>query len=103
MTVFEAANYKTYLTKRLALRGLRSELAEKLGCRPAHISQVLGGKTHFSLEYAIEIDHFLAHSPDESRYFLLLVHRDRAGTKALRGHYEKEMETIRQERLDVRK
>lgn len=103
MTVFEATGYKTYLTKRLALRGMRSGLAVKLGCRPAHISQVLGGKTHFSLEYAVEIDRFLGHAADESRYFLLLVHRDRAGTKDLRHYYENQLEAIRRERTEVRR
>jgi uncharacterized protein (TIGR02147 family) len=105
-TPFDAKDYKTYLAHRLAptgeTRGVRSRLAKLLGCQPAHISQVLSGSTHFSLEYAIVIDQFLAHSSEESRYFLLMVHRDRAGTRGLREYYEQQMEELEQKRMEIR-
>jgi len=108
-TLFEAKDYKAYLAKRLAPtgegRGLRTRLAKALGCQPAHISQVLakGASAHFSLEYAVVIDEFLRHSPEESQFFLLMVHRDRAGTKKLFAYYESQMQQIRENRTEVRR
>lgn len=95
MSVFDFDDYKAYLSHRLSTqgvnRGLRTKLAKKLHCQSAFISQVLNSHTHFSLEHAVTIDEFLDHSPEESEYFLLLVHHNRAGSTSLKSYYRKKI------------
>lgn len=103
--VFTFSHYKPYLSERLPTqgshRGARSRLAERLRCKPAFITQVLNGEAHFSLEHAIEIDRFLQHSSDETRYFMLLVYKDRAGSRALEEFYSEQLELLRRERNQI--
>ena len=105
--VFEFSDYKEYLSLRLSTegqtRGARSRLAKQLGCQQAFISQVLGGKTHFSLEHAIEIDRFLGHSESETQFFMLLVNLGKAGSQTLSSFYRKQIQAIRKERSRVSK
>lgn len=95
LSIFDFDGYKKYIAARLPTqgksRGLRAKLAQTLGCQGAYVSQVLNGFTHFSLEHAAMIDTFLEHGREESHYFMLLVHRDRAGTKKLREYYNRQM------------
>ncbi|MCX6126466.1 MAG: TIGR02147 family protein [Proteobacteria bacterium] len=106
MAVFDHQDYRGYLLERLATngptRGLRSKLAKELNCQSAFISQSLDGKSHFSLEHAFKINQFLNHSPDEAHYFMLLVQRDRAGSKGLEGYYTKQIDSIQKRREQVK-
>lgn len=98
MSVIEFNDYKKYLAATLKTsgesRGIRSRLARHLRCQTSHISQVLRGSTHFSLEHAAQINEFLKHTYDESEYFILLLLRDRSGNRSLTKHFEKRMELI---------
>lgn len=100
--VFDHEDYKSYLSGRFSTqgsnRGLRAKLATKLSCQSAFISQVLNSHTHFSLEHAVIVDEFLEHSPDESEYFMLLIHHGRAGTKGLKNYYRKQLDQLRKRR-----
>src|SRR5688572_30212172 len=104
-SVYEFEDYKEYLLARFptqgAGRGSRARLAERLRCQPAFVSQVLGTATHLSLEHAAVVDEFLEHSDAESHYFLLLVHRGRAGSQNLRKYYDSQLELLRRERQKV--
>ena len=105
LSVFDFDSYKRYIAARLPTqgksRGLRAKLAETLGCQGAYVSQVLHGITHFSLEHAVLVDAFLEHGQEESHYFMLLVHRDRAGTKKLREYYNRQMREVLRRRQIV--
>lgn len=95
-SVFDYKSYKDYLTDLIAAqpkkgRGFRTALAEGVPCQIAYISQVLTGTRHFTLEQIEGINRFLGHNEDEGRFFLLLANFERAGTPALRTHYQKEM------------
>ena len=98
MTVLDFGDYKKYLSIRLKtsgeLRGTRSKLAAYLQCQTAHISQVLRGDGHFSLEHAAQINEFLEHSQDESEYFILLLQKERSGNRSLTKHFERRMAAI---------
>ncbi|MGE0171336.1 MAG: TIGR02147 family protein [Oligoflexales bacterium] len=99
MTVFEFDDYKKYLKERLPTsgenRGSRSKLAKLLKCQSAHISQVLKGSGHFSLEHCAIIDEFLNHTLQESEYFLLLVHLGRSGSKKLSRFYMRRIDELK--------
>lgn len=104
--IFDYRDYKKYLNSALstggASRGSRSRLAEELRCQTAFISHVLNGNSHFSLEHAVVISRFLNHTPEELRYFLLLVSLGRAGTKALEEHFISQIEEIQHKRTQIK-
>jgi hypothetical protein len=66
---------------------------------------VLNGPGHFTLEHAALIDEFLCHAPEESEYFLLLVHKARAGNHTLARSYRRRMKEIisgHQQRAEIK-
>jgi uncharacterized protein (TIGR02147 family) len=104
--IFDYRDYKKYLNVALstggATRGSRSRLASELRCQTAFISHVLNGNSHFSLEHAVVISRFLSHTPEESRYFILLVSLGRAGSKQLEDHFKIQIEEIQQKRTQIK-
>jgi uncharacterized protein (TIGR02147 family) len=91
--IFEYQDYKLYLTDLMESgpkggRGIRSQLAQSIGCQVAYVSQILNGHLHLSVEQAVKANRFFAHSKDEGRFFLLLVQWNRAGDKETRAHFE---------------
>lgn len=107
MTVFDAKNYKDFLSQVLSTsgeaRGMRSKLANHLNCQNGFITQVLGGETHFSLEHAMKINHFLGNSHEESHFFMLLVQRDRSGSIDLQQYYQEQLNSILKDRQEIKK
>lgn len=111
-SIHDYADYKAYLRDRLETtgeaRGSRSRLAQALHCQTAFVSQVLNGDAQFSAEHALSISEFLQHSPEERHFFILLVQKERAGSKALEQYYESQLAEIRgrrkliQERIQVK-
>lgn len=105
-TVFEFDNYRDYLKHALPVsgpgRGSRSRLAEALGCQNGFVSLVLSGAAHFSLEHAAIISRFLRHEADEQDFFLLLVHRERAGSKELETYYLERIKQILEKRREIK-
>ncbi len=81
--------------------GLRLKLAKHLNCQAAHVSFVLKGTSHFSLEHAYQINKFLGHSEMESEYFLNLVSFNRAGSTELKKHYSKGLDNLRDTHLNL--
>ncbi|MGE3683672.1 MAG: TIGR02147 family protein [Bdellovibrionales bacterium] len=105
-TVYEFRDYKRYLSAVLAgtrkRSGLRSKLALHLGCQTAHVSQVLNGHTHFSVEQAFKINAFLGHDREEAHFFVLMVNKDRAGTLELRDYYQQQLNEILHRRFIIK-
>lgn len=107
MNVFEFQDYKKYLENRMPTqgksRGIRARLARRLSCQSAHISQVLKGYGHFSLEHSAIVSEFLEHDEQESEFFLLLVQLARAGNRPLATIYERSMKHLlsRRQRLQL--
>ncbi|MGZ6480071.1 MAG: hypothetical protein ACXWQE_12255 [Bdellovibrionales bacterium] len=105
-SLFEFNEYKPYL--RLVLgsgkrrSGQRSKLAQFLTCQTAHVSQVLNGDSHFSVEQAYRINAFLGHSREESHFFFLLVNLDRAGSKDLQEYYQAQIDEILRRRSIIK-
>lgn len=103
--VFEFRSYKGFLTLitggKQTRRGMKAKLAQAAGCQPTYISQVLHGQAHLSLEQAERLARHLKFTPEETQYFMLLVHRDRAGTEDLKKFYLNQMQQILERRLNV--
>ena len=101
--IFDFQDYRRYLNHFIKHqprngRGVKNKMALFLGSPTSHISQVLGGKTHFTLEQAEELNVFLQHTEDEAHFFLLLVQTKRAGTINLKNRLEKERQSILKKR-----
>ena len=80
-------------------RGARSELAKSIGCHLAYVSQVLEGKSHFTIEQGEAFCRYIGLSQIETDFFINLLSFERAGTQSLRQYYQGKIEGIRQERM----
>jgi len=83
-------------------RGARNRLAEALNCQKGFVSQVLGGLSHFSLEHGIKIGRFLDLDTNSEEYFLLLLHKGRAGSKELEKFYDKRLVEVANRRKEIK-
>lgn len=106
-TIFDYKSYKNYLNEKIINapskgRGLKRKMATHLGCQTAFISQVLNQHVNFSLEQAIKLNQFWSHSKEESRFFLLLVQFERAGSEELRNFFKEEMNQILLKRKNLK-
>lgn len=106
-TIFEYDNYKNYINGRIDNspakgRGLKLKLAEFLNCQTAFISQVLKGEPNFSLEHAVKLNSFFDHTKEESRFFLLLLQLERAGSLELQGFFKSEIKETLEKRSDLK-
>src|SRR5262249_15621803 len=103
--IFDYRDYKKYLNAALSTegvgRGSRSRLAKTLRCQTAFISHVLNGQSHFSLEHAVAISPFLNHTPEEQRYFVLLVGLGRAGSKELEEFFRSQIDEAQRKRTQI--
>lgn len=103
-SLFDYTDYKRYLDAVIASRpgkgrGIRAELADRIGCQRAFVSQVLQGHAHFNLEHGDKINSYLGHSEEEGHFFLLLIQLARAGTESLREYFRKQMQIVLDRRL----
>jgi len=103
-SIFESPDYKAYLTELgdSRPRGFRKALAEATGCQTAYVSQVLNGHYHLSLEQAEAAARFLGFTRDETRYFVLLVESQRAGTATLRQLLLDQLQEMRERHLVIK-
>ena len=104
--IFSFKDYKSYLLKYIKKqpkngRGIRSSFARAIKGQTAFISQVLNGEAHFSMEQAFELSEYLRHLPAESKYFLLMVQKARAGSPTLRAFLMSEMKELREQNLKL--
>ena len=102
--VFEFSDYKSYLRDVIERGpkqgwGLRSKMAEAVGCQSAYFSRVVGGDADLSLEQAEALTHFLHLSEEEADFFLLLVEHARAGSAALRSRFQRRISQVVNHRL----
>jgi uncharacterized protein (TIGR02147 family) len=106
--LFDFANYKTYLSEKITHeasldRSYRKKLVEHVGIQPSYLSQILNGKPDFTLEQAYRLNHYLLHDKVESRYFILLVEKSRAGTSELKQFFYEQLDEIRALRFNLKK
>ncbi len=104
--IYKYNHYRDYLKACLPSkghhRGGRSRLALKLGCQPGYISLVFSGQSDFSLEHGCLVADFLHLNEEEKDYFLLLINKDRAGSKSLENHFETKIKKIQKEKTEIK-
>jgi uncharacterized protein (TIGR02147 family) len=102
--IFDYKDYKVYLHALIASkprsgRGMRMSLAKALKVPVSHISQVLGGSSHLTLEQAEGTNAYLGHTEEEANFFLLLIQLARAGTPALRKRLNTQAQQVLEKRF----
>lgn len=109
LSVFEFKDYKVFLVQWMARapnegRGQRKLLAEAVGCQTPFITHVLTGDYHFSLEQAEACAWWMGLTDSDTEFLLLLVIKQRAGTKNLESFIGKKISELRvtQENLKQR-
>ncbi len=105
--IFNFKDYKDFLrdfenSRKSFERGFRSKLAEFIGCQSGYISHVFNGNAHLSLEQGYKTTEFLSLDERERKYFLLMIEIARAGTKELREHFKTELNSLREEYLNIK-
>lgn len=105
MKVFDYVSYKEYLNSiagpQKRRTGLKSKMAKAIGCQNGYLSKVLNYNSHLSLEQGERLSTLLAHTKQESHYFLLLIQYERSGTVNLRKYFEEQIEGLRKEYLTL--
>jgi uncharacterized protein (TIGR02147 family) len=103
--VFNYLDYRQYLREAIPTsgpeRGQRTRLAEMLGCQNGFVSSVFGGNGHFSPEHGLHISRFLGHTEEEQDFFLLILHHNRAGSKALEDYYGRKIRGVLNKRKEI--
>jgi len=107
VSVFDFAEYKAFIKAWIAVRpgkgrGEKSRMAESIRCHSAYVSQVLEGSAQLSPEQAISLGEHMGLGAQESRFLLLLVQRERAGSKPLKKHFELQIQEILEARTLLR-
>jgi uncharacterized protein (TIGR02147 family) len=102
--IFDYRDYKAYVRAMISSqskggRGIRMALAKAMGSPVSHISQVLGGSSHFSMEQAEAVNGYFGHTEEEAGFFLLLLQLSRAGTPALKKRLQNQIQQIIEKRL----
>lgn len=106
-SIFNFVHYKDYLHERCGAsgtkRGVKTALANALGCQSTYLSHVLHAHAHLSLEQAEKANEFFGHSEEEAAFFFLLLQKDRAGTATLSKYFQAQMDEILKRRLVLTK
>ena len=103
-TILDYDHYKSYLNDALSVqrkkgRGGRSRFAEALHCTPAYISRLLKlPDVQLNAEQGIQMARFFAFDEEETRYLLLLIQYERAGTEELQQFYQREIQSVQNNR-----
>jgi uncharacterized protein (TIGR02147 family) len=94
-TLYNYRSYRQYLqdhcAKDTAKRGAQSQLAKAAGCQAAYFSQVLKQRVHLTEDQIISIAENLELTTDETRFIVLLLRYEKAGTLKLRNYLNQEM------------
>lgn len=105
--LFDYKDYKSYLDAYISSqpkggRGVRLALANHIASPVSHISQVLNGNSHLSLEQAEGVNSFIGHTQEESQFFLILIQLARAGTPPLKNRFLFQIQQIKEKRLSLK-
>jgi uncharacterized protein (TIGR02147 family) len=104
--IFEFDNYRTYLSeflKKLPKRGYGEarKIAAHLEVGSTFVSQVFHGSKDLSLEQADILADYLGLVGLERDYFILLVEKERAGTKRLKQYWNSKLEELKKSSLKI--
>ncbi len=106
-SIFQFLDYLAYMRATLADpkrggRGQQGQIARAIGSPSSHVSQVLSGRSHLTLEQAASLNAHWRLGTEEGRYFLLLVSYARAGHPDLKRQLRAQIDEIRAQHAKLR-
>lgn len=95
-SIYEYKSYKKFILDWIdktpnSGRGQRKLIAEAIGCQNPFITHVLSGDYHFSAEQAESCARYMGLNDEDSEFFILLVLKERSGTKSLENLFGKQI------------
>jgi uncharacterized protein (TIGR02147 family) len=104
-SIFTYDSYKQYIEDYLGSQekswGTKSRLCQAMQIHNAYLSQVLKGSKHLTLEQAERLGKVLLFTENEFIYWILMIQKNRAGTKDLEGFFDRRMEEVRTANMDL--
>lgn len=104
-SIFLYKDYHAFLKDRYNTSGQEwgavTKMAEAAQCQRSHLSKVMKGDLHLTMDQACGLSQFWKLDEDEEEYFLLLVEKARAGTVPLRKRIEKKLLLLQQRKEQV--
>jgi uncharacterized protein (TIGR02147 family) len=112
-SIYEYKSYKQFILDWIEKtpnsgRGQRKLIAEAIGCQNPFITHVLSGDYHFSAEQAEACARYMGLNDVDSEFFILLVLKERSGTKTLENLFGKqisqrcEQHSVLKKRLNIK-
>jgi len=112
-SIYEYKSYKQFILDWMLAtpnegRGQRKLIAEAIGCQNPFITHVLSGDYHFSAEQAEACGRYMGLSETDTEFFILLVLKERSGTKTLENLFAKqisnrcEQQAVLKKRLNIK-
>ena len=107
-SVYEYKDYKKYIIDWIENlpnngRGQRKLLADAIGCQTPFITHVLSGDYHLSAEQAESCARWMGLNDTDTEFFVLLVLKQRAGTKSLESLFSKQLSQYRENHAVLKK
>ena len=107
-SIFEYDDYKKFILNWIEQsanggRGLRKALAEAVGCQTPFITHVLTSNYHFSPEQAEACARWMGLGERAIEYFVLLVLRQRSGSKTLERLFAKQIAKRKEQHTVLKK
>ena len=103
--MFTETDYKnvilSYIEKSGKIKGYKLHMAESMGCHPSFLSQVLSGATHLTPDHAAGLCEFWGLTPEQTKYFIGLIHLARCSSPKYRRLLEAELEQLRSAQKDL--
>jgi len=108
MDIFQYENYRLFLKDYIKRqprkgRGYTLKIATELQMHPTMVSQIFSGSKDFTSEQALKLSQFLLLGSLETEYFILLVQKERSGTRNYRDFIEQKMKEIKESSTQVTK
>jgi len=104
--LFSFATYKAFMRatfdQKGARSGFRKAAAAAMGCQTSYLSKVLNENAQLSLEQGVLLTEFLGLDELESDFFLLLLQKDRAGSRKLEFHFQKKIADTLERRSHIK-
>lgn len=104
-SVFTKTQYKEFIKDYLKSHekswGQKALVCKAMGIHSAYLSQVLEGTKHLSLEQVEGLGVHINLTDAEMEYLLLMVQKDRAGTKTLENFFWKKLNALKEKHTEV--
>lgn len=102
MNIFDFDNYREFIQRKVQSlqkggRGEYQKIAKSLRLHTTYLSQVIKGPKNLNQDQSLDLCEYWKLNPLESRYFLLLVDYERAGSQKLRDYVRGQMFQIKEE------